>query len=1058
MRESSFITLKRVCAAVALALLVCGTTLRAERLPIKTYTTADGLASNEINKIVRDSRGFLWFCTSDGLSRFDGYTFTNFDTDQGLPHNNVTDFLETREGEIWIGTQGGLVKFNPAGRAEKRVAYLGDEGNSAPLFQVVIPAGNDRFSKYVSVVFEDHHGDIWCGTYRGLYRLEQERGRPVLQLVDIGIPHDDTTQHSITDLVEDQHNTLWIATPSGLYRRWSDGHAERYLKRDGLPDDYIQDLLADQQGQLWVGTRGGGLFRFAAEERRGLPAITFSLSSRDGLPTDWVFQLFETADKKFWAATARGLVEFFPNGDEQGNRFHAYSEKNGLTYHDILTLNEDVNGNLWLGSFTGAMKLVHNGFVTYEAQDGIYSIAAIFEDQTGGVWFRGYVLGDGQRSVFEGAKLDLLHADQAQLMMRFGYFDGQNLIWMLPNALQKLKYFGWVGQQVTLQARSGEWWIGTGDGLFRLSAARSVDELQTARLLAHYTEKDGLAAPQVFRLFEDSQQNIWVSTISSEKNGLALWERRTETLRDLANAPGLPSIKENLARAFAEDRAGNVWLGFSSGLARYHHGRFAFFTTQEGLPGVGIQYLSADRAGRLWIASSQSGLIRVDDPTAEQPVFTSYTTAQGLSSNNSMVITEDLSGHIYVVTGRGLDQLDPRTGRIKHFTTADGLAFGEILSAFCDRSGALWVGTHKGLSRLAPAHSEESASPPPIMVTGLHVAGALQPVSALGEQNITLADLAPQQNQLQIDFTGLSFALGERLRYQYKLEGADSDWSVPTEQRTVNYANLSVGHYRFLVRAINADGASSTNPAVITFTILPPLWQRWWFIALAALALGGLTYALFRYRVRRIVELANIRTRIAADLHDDIGANLTRIAILSEVADSQVRDESPRLHRELSSIAEISRESVASISDIVWAINPKRDHLRDLVQRMRRFATEIFATRKIDFQFRAPADEQTLRLGANIRRDVFLIYKEALNNAVRHSHCTSVEIDLWVERSWLVLKIVDDGRGFDPQAMFEGQGLASMRRRAEGLGGELQINSNGARGTEVVLRIPYRAG
>jgi signal transduction histidine kinase len=274
--------------------------------------------------------------------------------------------------------------------------------------------------------------------------------------------------------------------------------------------------------------------------------------------------------------------------------------------------------------------------------------------------------------------------------------------------------------------------------------------------------------------------------------------------------------------------------------------------------------------------------------------------------------------------------------------------------------------------------------------------------------------------------------------------------------RTVNYANLAPGAYRFVVRAMNAEGLFSRSPATVEFRVLAPVWQQWWFIAIAALAVGVAAYAVYRYRVSQLVELERVRTRIASDLHDDIGANLTRIAILSEVAHSQLHDDKASIETPLSSIAQISRESVASMGDIVWAINPNRDHLIDLVQRMRRLASEIFAGRKIEFEFSAPESEDGLKLGADVRRDVFLIFKEAVNNAARHSGCSHVDIELLVEWSRIVLTVRDDGRGFDTEASTEGNGLISMKRRAASLGGELELRSTEGKGSVITLRVPHR--
>ena len=1056
MPRSSLLRQRRVTLLLILFPLVVGCPLatRAERLPLKPYTTAEGLAHNEVNKIVRDSRGFLWFCTGEGLSRFDGYSFTNYTTSQGLPNPNVRDFLETRSGELWIATAVGLVHFNPNGEPAPGVVYADEAtGGASPMFTVVVPQDKDRLAKSITTLFEGRDGTLWVGTWKGLYRLERSERRFALRPVEIGMPGETPEQRHITDLLEDRHGSLWASSASGLYRRWPDGTAARYVERDGLPDSHLHDLLEDHRGQFWAATRNAGFFRFVADDGRGPPTVTATHQRWDGL-TIWVFQLFETADRRFWVATNTGLVEFFPDGDEHGRQFRAYTRRHGLSFHEINTLNEDAGGNLWLGTILGAMRLARNGFVTYGEGDGLWGIGAIFGDAAGQVCFMGSVVGDERKTVFEGAKLDVLRpADHYHI--RYGRFDGQRFTWFLPGE-QKIRSFGWVAEGLILQARNGEWWLGTGDGVYRFPPADDFTQIKTARPLALYQTREGLVNPQqVYRIFEDSRGDVWAST-SAAPSGLARWERATETFRrDLENSPGLPPPADDLARSFGEDAAGNVWIGFTTGVARYRDGSFTFFTAKDGLPPGGIQNIHADRAGRLWLASTRNGLIRIDDPDSERPIFKSYTSAQGLSSNGATVITEDLAGHIYVGTGRGLDRLDPATGRIKHFTTADGLTAGEILAAFRDRTGALWFGGRKGLSRL-PVGTDTTTAPPPALITGLHLAGERRTISALGETNIALPDIAADRNQLQIDFVGLSFAPGEVLRYQYKLEGADKNWSVPTEQRTVTFASLAPGSYRFMVRAVNSDGVISATPASIAFTVLPHFYQRWWFIALVALVIGMIAYALYRYRVARLLEVANIRTRIATDLHDDIGANLTRISILSEVAKQRFGNGDEPDKNPLTSIARIARESVSSMGDIVWAVNPERDHLRDLISKLRRHAEEVFSLRDIELHFRAPSAKESRRVGVALRRDLLLIFKEAINNVARHSNCSRVDIDLQIEGSRLLFKIVDNGVGFDTSIASEGHGLQSMRRRAEFLGGTLEIVSNPGISTTVTVNVPLR--
>ena len=1004
----------------------------AERLPLKSYTIADGLPNNVIGKIVRDTRGFLWFCTNEGLARFDGYSFTNYGTDQGLPHATVNDFLQTRKGEMWIATNGGLVLFNPRGAPASKVVYANQAVGAGSMFTVVVPNDPDRAARAVTTLFEDSAGTLWCGTMRRLYRLE----RNGLKLVPVDLGAKDTF---ILDMLED-HGGLWIGAFNGLYRLGAGGF-EHYTKSEGLPDNTIQDLLKDHAGHLWAATRLGGFFRFDPEHAPGSPFVPEVYNTRNGLPTNWVFQLYETSNQKFWLATNTGLTEFHPEAKDPEQRFHSYSKQNGLSFQEITALEEDSSGNLWLGTnVTGAMKLERDGFRTYDEADGIATMNAIFSDHAGRVCFRAFVSSAGGKD---------RASTSAPARQQLGcYYDSQ-FHWYMPPAL---KADGWVFEQVTLQTHTGEWWIGTGSGLFRFAAAERLDQIGTAQPLAVYTARTGLASNQVYRLFEDSRGGVWISTIG-EPNGLARWDPATNQIRDLSSTPGVPSLKENLAQSFGEDAAGNMWIGFSTGVARYSAGRFIFFTTDEGLPAGGVQYIYPDRRGRLWLGLLRNGLARVDAPSSARPAFVNYTTAQSLSSNSTQVITEDLQGRIYVGTGRGLDQLDPDTGHIKHFTTADGLPGGAMSAAFRDRDGTLWFGTQKGLARFVPA-ADQPSIPPPVSITGVQVAGSAQPVSAVGDGEVWLADLGANQNQIKIDFVGLSFAAGDMLRYQYRFEGADANWSAPSAERTVNLARLAPGRYRFLVRAVNSDGLVSQQPAMVVFRILPPIWQRWWFVLLAVAGLMFAAYALYRYRVARLLELERVRTRIASDLHDDIGSNLSLIAGLSEMLNAQLQSTNGQVAERLATIASVSRRSVDAMSDIVWAVNPKRDNALDLSHRMRRFASDALSVRNIEFHLDAANLDRGTRVDAATRREVFLIFKEGINNIARHSHCRRADARLRVERGAIVLTLADDGCGFKVDDGQAGHGLESMRQRARKLSGELQVVSNSETGTLISLKAP----
>jgi ligand-binding sensor domain-containing protein/signal transduction histidine kinase len=1040
-------------ALVALILLAQSSQAVAERLPIKTYTTADGLARDHINRIVQDSKGFLWFCTAEGLSRFDGYKFANYGMEQGLPDRQVNDFLETRSGIYWVATDKGLCRFNPDPLPQ--VDGGATRGSTSQRFVVYYP-GQEADARSINAICEDHAGTIWCGTQAGLFRLDQADGNPVFSFVDIIQPVGVDSKLSVGAIVGDRRGSLWVIATSGLYRRRPDGVVERYTVDEGLREGFSTVLLGDRDGRLWVGS-GFGLYQLVADPRPHRPVVERAYTSEDGLADNYVSSMCQSSDGTLWVGTSHALNEFMPAGSKQGGRFQSYAQANGLSDTGLTALCEDRDLNLWIGTYTsGVMRLAPHGFTTYTETDGLG--------------------GTRVGSIFENSAGELFVFSDNGFLNRFdrGRFTAVRL-----NFPKGISYGGWGWYQITFQDSAGEWWMTTGEGLVRYPRLTTFAEIIHTRPKAIYTIADGLPSNDIFRLFEDSRGDIWISTLGDSKSVLTRWERATETFHRYTTADGIPHAAPT---AFCEDRSGNLWIGlYEGGLLRHRAGRFTPFTNGDGVPAGFVRGLYLDHAGRLWIATG-AGLTRIDRPDEERPSFITYSTADGLSSDQATCVTEDQWGMIYIGTGRGVDKLDPATGLIRRYTMADGLANSFVNVCFRQHNGSLWFGTLQGLSRLIP-QPDRPASPPPILITALRIAGVSYPTPELGAANVSVPELAANQNNIEIDFSGLSLAAAESLRYQYMLEGASSPWSAPADQRSVSYPNLAPGSYRFLVRAVSTDGTVSEAPAVASFTILPPIWQRWWvrFLALVLIVMPVAAIARYRYqrvkaerdseeamrrsREERLVELERVRTRIATDLHDDIGSSLTQIAILGEVAHQKVElGDSAQGIEPLTRIIAVSNELVDTMSDIVWAINPKKDHLSDLVQRMRRFASDIFTSRGMAFGFHAPAADRDIELGANLRREVFLIFKESINNIVKHSGCTRAEVSLQTEGDWLTLEVTDNGKGFDCTGASDtmepdvpaprgGNGIPSMRKRAHEMGGQFEIASGNGKGTTATLRV-----
>ncbi len=997
--------------------------IQAERLPFKIYTTENGLPQNLANRVVRDSHGFLWFCTEDGLSRFDGQNFVNFDTADGLPHPQINHILEARDGIFWLATNGGGVAYFAS--APKKP--FTDSADSQSFKKIAI-AGSPEKSlnpNRVNYLFQDRQETIWAGTFVGLFRLEKNDKGFNFQPVALPLHNSPV---SVRGFSENSNGDLWMWSMNGVFRRQADGQITHFSIHPTTGYDPIRGIVFDDQDRIWIAHEQAGLFVLDENQLSKLetaspkenysstelkPAITAWFGKDKGLVNDQIFSLFQSSDKHLWIGTSTGLSEF------DGTNFRNYTNVQGLPETPYNWLAEDIDGNLWATTNQGAIKFTRHGFVTFQ--------------QTEGIGVRGV------RSLWENSsgELQALTPDG-----KFHQLAGENFVTVeshLPNGTT------FDFPQNVIQDSFGERWAATKNGLFHFPKITELSDLQKAvpQKIA------GLPGDFVMHVYEDLQHDIWISFNNTE-NKLARLERATNSLQIFGQEENFPA--NFTASAFAQDSSGAIWIGSTGGgVVRYRNKRFDFFTPDDGVPAGQIQDLFFDGKSRLWIATRGGGVGKVTEVNSEKPVFSILTIKDGIASDNVTCITEDADGNIYLGTGRGLNRIDTITGRVGLYTTVDGLNDSKIEIALRDRNNVLWFGTANSLARFTPPSLSADIASSPVFITRLQVAGNNVPLSAIGQTEVAEFEIGAGNNQVLIEFSGISFNAGQTLQFQHKFVGTEENWSAPSKSRTVNFANLAPGSYQFFVQTVAPDGSLSQKPAVVSFKILAPFYLRWWFVLGLIALVSFIVYTVYRNRLKRLVELERVRTRIATDLHDDIGANLTRIVLLSEVANQQSANGDRK--NLLPSIADIARESVDSMNDIVWAISPQHDRLLDLTRRMRQHAEEIFTYREIDLEFKAPSPETDLKLSVGVRRDLLLIFKEAVNNAARHSGCSKVEIDFRVENSALSLRVADNGRGFDNPQESDGQGLRSMLRRAEGLGGKFKIDSQPGNGTYIEFEL-----
>ncbi|MGE0639969.1 MAG: two-component regulator propeller domain-containing protein [Thermoanaerobaculia bacterium] len=1018
-------------------LLALASAAHAERLPWSVYDSSDGLAGDAIRDLLQDRDGFLWIATSSGLSRFDGVAFESYDTAEGLPSPRIESLAETPDGSLWAATTHGLARMRP------------DATGPAPFVVEPLPAPFERGT--VERLFVDHSGSLWASFVGGVVRFAPDaagtfRATTIDKPPEVG---------PVASFAESADGTLWMGAEGGLVRRSADGDLV-VLRLGGAVAgtrtqyaEGIADLAVDRAGRLWIA--GSGVVtawmppataaadaspllasarwaRFAGD-LPAAPGEAVAYGTAQDLPTPLVNRLVAGRDA-LWAVTREGVLAISASGTRR------IGVAQGLVEAFESSAIEDADGALWLGSESrGISRLLRSGFVSYDEADGL--------------------AGDRAAQLFEAPPGELYAVTWSRDLHRF---DGRRFEQLTPRALFPRFARAWGWNQLALFDRRGRLWYPTASGLFRFAAVDDVRALVGSSPERHWSRGSSLlAGDDIFRLYEDRRGDVWVSLIAMPCLVRFVGGESPQTVTEVE-----PCEQWGAPTAFAEDGAGDLWVGFYlGGLARVRDGQWRFFGEADGLPPGFVSDLLVDRAGALWMSTTAGGVARIERPESDAPGVRRWTSADGLTTDSARCLAEAPDGRMFVGSSRGVDRLDPATGGVRSYSTADGLPNNLVFVCHATGDGDLWFGTLHGLARYLPA-AEESERPPRLLLGGLEIAGVPQPLAARGVASVAPLELRRDQRSLQVDLVGVALAAGVNLRYQYRVLGADDAWSAPSPARRVQLAALAPGRYRFEARATTQEGKSS--PVVgFDFRLPPPLWQRPWFVAsFVLLALAAATL-LSRLRTARLVAVERARTRIASDLHDDVGSSVSRIGVLGELARRRLHDDPAAAEAILADIGGEASELAEATSDIVWSIDPRRDDLGSLAVRLRRFAADLLEAQGIGLEWSSPADADAIALTPEVRRALYLTLKEAIHNIAKHSQAARATVRIVAEGAVIRAEVVDDGRGIDPAraaaAAAEGrQGLGGMVARAAGVGGEATIAAAPGGGTRVALRFPAGRG
>lgn len=922
------------------------------------------------------------------------YPFRTFSIEEGLSESVVYDLVQDNEGYIWLATGYGLNRFDGI----RFQNYFEEQGLN---------------SSRIRSLLKDGEGKIWIGSEAGVNYWKADSIYSVPALAPL-------TNFTVVSIHQDQAGNMWFGTDgNGVWQFSDDQRVTQYTTSNGLVNNRVSAIAESPQGDLWFGTREGitvlreGNFINYKEENR-LPNNRIRDIKVDSAGTVWIGSragLIKYEDEKFeQLTTADGLINNFIktitiSGDNEiwigteegvsfydGTNFKNYSVASGLSTEIMQSSLLDLEGNIWLGTYGGGVNMfLGDYFANFNTEQGLPNnlVTSFTENESGDIWI----------ATFGGGITSL----------KDGQFDDKGLNMLLPD-----------NQIYTLFTDSKErMWIGMGEGLAYLENGR----------LRVFSDQE-FPYPRVRDIMEASDGSYWISTYD---DGIIHYQNGT--FEQISSENGLVS---NRVLTSVEGDDGSIWIATYGGITRYKMDEFQSFAIQEGVPNNAVMNLLKDDEGRIW-ASTFGGITWFDGLR-----FQGITPEDGLPDDVCYFIHQSEDGLYWIGTTNGVVQFDAelyfnsegrdRNQAFQVLNKEQGLIANELNlgAVYEDSRGYLWFGTVEGFSRFNPNSYEGNKVPPKVHIVGVNASGReYQP-----EEKFTLTH---EENYVEIQYAGINFAAPNQILYEYKLSKIDPDWQQ-TSARSVKYPSLPPGEYTFKVHARNINGAWSEDIEEVEFIITAPFWMQWWFWVLMLSIVVGIIYLFYNYyRARKMVDIERMRVRIASDLHDDVGASLTEIALQSDFL--QAGDADSEFKKSLEQIGRQCRKIVSSLDDIVWSIDARNDTLGDLTDRMQDYILHTLESKNMTVNYDFEDLQMDNKLPVSVKENVYLIFKEAVNNIAKYSDGDRVDIKMQNKNGHFEFLIFDNGTAGEGTKK-TGQGLRNMDMRAKRIGADVTINTD----------------
>jgi signal transduction histidine kinase/ligand-binding sensor domain-containing protein len=979
------------------------------QLPVISFeviTSKDGLPSNTVLSATCDKTGFIWFGTRQCPVRYDGVTFKSFTS---YTTNFVTGIRADNANNIWFSSdRTGVSKITP------------------PTLQMVPLQDTDTMKvKSTGYFFLDGYGMGWYSDHLGvnqfnLQTLEKKHYR-LKRTTYVGLK---------ASFVEDRDKNVWvIGKDNGIFKYDRQRDTLICVLGPDSPDPRLEQLfasqaIADKDGFLWIGTYNLGLIKY---DPRTNEFETFPT----GRVANQVVSLAEGFDENgkriLWIGDERGLGIFRPDQ----KKFYFFPGLLSKSFEVNYIFRNPNDGVVWV--------CTSNGIIKYHPQSnliqGITFPASLHTENLG---------------------VNVVHQDQRKGFAHIFYFGMSNNILLrwdrAANEFQRIDYPGGAVETKWIQQQDGNLWIGTNrwdyerPGIF-------VYDLNQAKFV---TPKNILHANQFFSvpffmygLFDD-EQKLWVGNsdegihVIDRNTGLEISPWRADTMKDLVK-------NNNLINDIMVDRKGKLWLGTYLGVYFFDDSLKQFVNAEpkelpKSMDDAAVNSLLEDRHGNIW-AARWGSLTKMSDVGAIEIVLN---TQDGFSDRQIQRLAEDYNGNIWIGNYEGLYCFNPSSKRLTRFTTNDGLLGNNTIKclSISQDGRELFVGHVNGFNLVKADLVLKAAKPPPLVFNNFKVHEQERQIDFT-----STLQLKPKEKVFSMDFVALNYRKHDDNQYAYYLEGFEQEWNYSGSKHTAYYTNLNPGTYTLHAKAGDAFGNWNAQELTMNIEVLPAFYQTLLFKVLLSFLIAGILYAIYQYRINQLLHLQQVRNRISADLHDELGSTLSGISIMGSLArrESSTQEIPSTL---MDRIMEDVRQMSSSLDDIVWNISPKNDALSSLIARMTRYASEIFEAKQINFSLKVPQRLSDIKLSMDQRRNVYLIFKESVNNLVKYSKCKHALVSIDTDKRHAYLTIEDDGIGFDLNAPTDRNGIKNLKERARTLKGKLNIETSPGKGTTIWLEFP----